>query len=122
MRPASRGSGASETRSAPPPSAGAFGGGGGGGVGPAIFAAKARFSRDVGARPTALTRVAEASGGPPPRTNRFGTPSNAAPPCDPVPPAARFSGPAENPADRDPGGAGSSGEFDGLSPTIASDA
>src|SRR5437867_5822412 len=46
-------------------------------------------------------------------------PSSAAPPAFPPPPALRSSGPAENPAAREPGGAGTSVMCAGFRPTIA---
>lgn len=82
-------------------------------------AAAIRFSRDVGAMRFTAASVDCASFAPP-LTSSPGTPRRAAPPTDPVPPAGRWTGPAEKPAAREPGGVGTSVVFAGFSPTIAS--
>src|ERR1035437_156064 len=111
-RPANLGSGASATRAARG-STGTFG------AAPIDTRAAAnRFSLEVGEK--VANRVGFVSLAPP-LTTRPGTFSRAMR-LVPVPPSARASGPAEKPAPREAGGAGTSIVFAGFSPTIASDA
>src|SRR5450759_4323012 len=108
--PANRGSGASATRGARG-STGTFGA-----AAIDMRAAANRFSLEVGEK--CAIRVGCVSLAPP-LTTRPGTFSRATR-LSPVPPSARASGPAEKPAAREPGGAGTSVVFAGFSPTIAS--
>jgi hypothetical protein len=77
-----------------------------------------RASGEVGATLAIINGI----GGlfPPPCTVRLGT-SSRVPEGVPLPPSERGLGPPENPLFTDPGGAGTSTEFTGLSPAITSE-
>ena len=109
-RPANLGSGT--TKCDARDSAGIFGAPG------ATRAAANRFSLEVGEKLVAIVgRVSLA----PPCTTNPGT-FNSAMRLAPVPPSSRGCGPAEKPAAREAGGAGTSIVLAGFSPTIASEA
>src|ERR1017187_3583932 len=110
-RPANRGSGTGAY--APPNATGTLG------AAPLdTRAAASRFSREVGENVAAMVGFASFA---PLLTTRPGTLTSAKF-LAPVPPSARGSGPAEKPAAREAGGAGTTVVLAGFSPTIASDA